>query len=102
MLNNIGVAFVKLGQYEEAANTFEHCMEERGDFSTGLNLVLTTYCLEDPDKMKEAFQRLVDIPLLIDSEFKESVSEQMGIYRIYSNIGVYTIIFRSLSPMYHY
>uniref|UniRef100_A0A0N5AKE9 TPR_REGION domain-containing protein n=1 Tax=Syphacia muris TaxID=451379 RepID=A0A0N5AKE9_9BILA len=70
ILNNIGVAFIKLGEYEEAANTFGFCLEERGDYGTALNMILTAYCLEDVDKMKESFQQLVDIPRFIDDEPK--------------------------------
>ena len=74
ILNNIGVAFIKLGEYEEAANTFGYCMEERADYGTALNLILTAYCLENVDKMKESFQQLVDIPRFVDDEPKYIVS----------------------------
>uniref|UniRef100_A0A914DVC1 Intraflagellar transport protein 88 homolog n=1 Tax=Acrobeloides nanus TaxID=290746 RepID=A0A914DVC1_9BILA len=70
MLNNIGIALVKLGKYEDALVTFEECMDFHGDYSTALNLILAAYCLDDNEKMREAFQRLVDIPLLIDDEHK--------------------------------
>ena len=73
-MNNIGVAFIKCGEYEEAANTFGYCMEERGDYCTALNLILTSYCLEDVEKMKESFQQLVDIPVFIDEESKYTVT----------------------------
>lgn len=70
MLNNIGIALVKLGKYEDALATFEECMDFHGDYATALNLILAAYCLDDNEKMREAFQRLVDIPLLIDDEHK--------------------------------
>jgi intraflagellar transport protein 88 len=73
ILNNIGVAFVKLGKYDEAGSTFEHCMEEKAQFSTGLNLILCAYTLDDRDKMKDAFQRLLDIPLDIDDDVDKEV-----------------------------
>ncbi|KAK6042391.1 tetratricopeptide repeat protein [Cooperia oncophora] len=38
ILNNIGVAFIKMGKYDEAMSTFEHCVEERADFKTALNM----------------------------------------------------------------
>uniref|UniRef100_A0A914XBJ9 Intraflagellar transport 88 n=1 Tax=Plectus sambesii TaxID=2011161 RepID=A0A914XBJ9_9BILA len=70
ILNNIGVAFVKLGKYDEAGSTFEHCMEEKPEFRTGLNLILCAYTLEDREKMKDGFQRLLDIQLDVDDDDK--------------------------------
>ncbi len=70
-MNNIGVTLIKLGKYEEALGAFEDCLDAYGDYETALNLVLAAYCLEDDDKMRESFQRLVDIPLLIDEEQKD-------------------------------
>uniref|UniRef100_A0A915BR99 Tetratricopeptide repeat-like domain-containing protein n=1 Tax=Parascaris univalens TaxID=6257 RepID=A0A915BR99_PARUN len=85
ILNNIGVAFIKCGEYDEAANTFEHCMEEKGDYGTALNLILTAYYLEDIERMKDAFQRLVDIPLLIDDEPKYMEQEDFLLAQLISN-----------------
>ncbi|VDK87057.1 unnamed protein product [Litomosoides sigmodontis] len=70
IMNNIGVAFIKCGEYNEADSTFEYCMNEQGNYNTALNFILTAYCLNDSDKMKDGFQRLLDIPLLIDDETK--------------------------------
>ncbi|VDP49179.1 unnamed protein product, partial [Heligmosomoides polygyrus] len=73
ILNNIGVAFIKMGKYDDAMSTFEHCVEERADFKTALNMVLTAYCLEDADRMRDGFQKLLDVPLDDDEENKPSV-----------------------------
>ncbi|TKR92804.1 hypothetical protein L596_007383 [Steinernema carpocapsae] len=70
MMNNIGVAFIKLGNYTEALDTFEHSLNDRADYTTALNLILTAYCLDNVEKMSEAFQKLLDIPLMIDDEPK--------------------------------
>ncbi|CAG9538646.1 unnamed protein product [Cercopithifilaria johnstoni] len=70
IMNNIGVAFIKCGEYDEADSTFEYCMNEKSNYNTALNFILTAYCLNDIDKMKDGFQRLLDIPLLIDDETK--------------------------------
>lgn len=72
-MNNIGVALIKCGEYNEADNIFEHCMNEQGNYNTALNFILTAYCLNDIDKMKDGFQRLLDIPLLIDDDTKYAV-----------------------------
>ncbi|KAK0425986.1 hypothetical protein QR680_009488 [Steinernema hermaphroditum] len=70
MMNNIGVAFIKLGNYAEALDTFEHSLNDRADYTTSLNLILTAYCLDNVEKMREAFQKLLDVPLMIDDEPK--------------------------------
>uniref|UniRef100_A0A1I7XXS8 Intraflagellar transport protein 88 homolog n=1 Tax=Steinernema glaseri TaxID=37863 RepID=A0A1I7XXS8_9BILA len=70
MMNNIGVAFIKLGNYSEALDTFEHSLNDRADYTTALNLILTAYCLDNVEKMREAFQKLLDVPLMIEDEPK--------------------------------
>ncbi len=35
ILQNIGAVFVKMGQYADAINSFEHIMNEQPDFKTG-------------------------------------------------------------------
>nr|CAD2124110.1 unnamed protein product [Meloidogyne enterolobii] len=70
ILSNIGVAMVRLGRYEDALSSFEESLELNGrsaaDYSTALNLIMAAYCLGNEEKMRESFQRLVDIPILID------------------------------------
>lgn len=69
-MNNIGVTFVKMNKYDEAISTFENCMEEKPDFRAGLNLILCASTLEDREKMREGFQRLLEIQLDVDDEDK--------------------------------
>ncbi|CAJ0948651.1 unnamed protein product, partial [Mesorhabditis belari] len=88
ILNNIGVAFIKMGKYDDAANTFEHCVEERADYSTALNLVLTAYCLEDVDRMRDAFQRLLDVPLDIDDEPKPQDKDDVLMSQVLNSDGL--------------
>lgn len=38
VMNNIGVAFIMLGNYDEALATFEHCSSEEQDLDSALNL----------------------------------------------------------------
>ncbi|EJD75140.1 OSM-5 protein [Loa loa] len=85
IMNNIGVAFIKCGEYDEADSTFEHCMNEKGNYNTALNFILTAYCLNDIDKMKDGFQRLLDIPLLIDDETKYMDQHDYLISQMISN-----------------
>lgn len=61
--HNIGILFVKMGQYSDAATSFEFIMAEKGDIRSGLHLVLCYYALGDTEKMKKAFQYLLDVPI---------------------------------------
>ncbi|VDM08134.1 unnamed protein product [Wuchereria bancrofti] len=85
IMNNIGVAFIKCGEYDEADSTFEHCMNEKGNYNTALNFILTAYCLNDIEKMKDGFQRLLDIPLLTDDETKYMDQQDFLISQMISN-----------------
>ncbi|KAK5981107.1 OSM-5 [Trichostrongylus colubriformis] len=85
ILNNIGVAFIKMGKYDEAMSTFEHCVEERADFKTALNMVLTAYCLEDADKMRDGFQKLLDVPLDDDEENKPHDKDDVLMSQVLNN-----------------
>uniref|UniRef100_A0A915LF34 Intraflagellar transport protein 88-like protein n=1 Tax=Meloidogyne javanica TaxID=6303 RepID=A0A915LF34_MELJA len=79
ILSNIGVAMVRLGRYEDALSSFEESLELSGrsaaDYSTALNLIMAAYCLGNEEKMRESFQRLVDIPILIDENKQQQVIE---------------------------
>ncbi|RCN31242.1 tetratricopeptide repeat protein, partial [Ancylostoma caninum] len=85
ILNNIGVAFIKMGKYDDAMSTFEHCVEERADFKTALNMVLTAYCLEDADRMRDGFQKLLDVPLDDDEENKPSDKDDVLMSQVLNN-----------------
>ena len=73
-MQNIGITFVKLDQYNDAITSFEHIMAEEPDFQTGFNLILCYYALGDRDKMKRTFQKLLSIDLKIDDEDKYILS----------------------------
>ena len=58
-MHNIGILFVKMGQYSDACTSFEWIMSEQGDFKTGLHLVLCYYATGDKDMMKKGdFEQL--------------------------------------------
>ncbi|XP_053687048.1 intraflagellar transport protein 88 homolog [Sabethes cyaneus] len=61
--HNIGILFIKMGQYSDAATSFEFIMSEKGDLKTGLHLILCYYALGDVEKIKHAFQLLLDIQI---------------------------------------
>ncbi|KAJ3080764.1 Intraflagellar transport protein 88, partial [Quaeritorhiza haematococci] len=67
IMRNIGIAFVRIGQFQDAITSFEAIMEGNADFNTGFNLILCYFALGDKDRMKKGFQRLVSIrPVSID------------------------------------
>lgn len=70
IMQNIGVAFVRLGQYSDAITSFEHIMSESPNIKTGFNLILCYYAIGDRERMKKTFQKLISVPLGIDDEEK--------------------------------
>lgn len=53
IMHNIGILFVKMGQYSDACTSFEWIMSEQPDFKTGLHLVLCYYALGDKDRTRK-------------------------------------------------
>lgn len=39
-MQNIGLLFVKMGQYNDACTSFEFVMQEKPDFKTGIDLLI--------------------------------------------------------------
>lgn len=70
IMQNIGVVFVRMGQYSDAITSFEHIMSESPNIRTGFNLILCYYAIGDRERMKKAFQKLITVPLGIDDEDK--------------------------------
>ena len=70
IMQNIGIVFVKMGQYNDAITSFEHIMSEAPSFKTGFNLILCYFALGDREKMKKAFQKLLTVDLKVDDEDK--------------------------------
>lgn len=58
---NIGVLFVRMGQYADAASSFEFIMSERPDIRSGIHLVLCYYAMGDVEKIKSTFRSLCDV-----------------------------------------
>lgn len=69
-MKNIGIVFVKMGQYNDAITSFEHIMSEQPDYITAFNLILCYYASGDRDKMKRTFQRLLQVDLNLEDEDK--------------------------------
>lgn len=72
--HNIGIILIKMGQYSDAATSFEFIMSEKCDFKTGLHLILCYYALGDANEMKRSFQMLLDIPMEFDNDKEKFVN----------------------------
>jgi len=81
ILRNIGVAFIKLGQFQDAIEAFEQIMETLPDFQAGFNLVLCYYALGDKEKQKKGFANLIGIrqPQMDDAEEDSPTREQAAL-----------------------
>ncbi|XP_046866865.1 intraflagellar transport protein 88 homolog [Drosophila willistoni] len=68
---NIGVLFVRMGQYADAASSFEFIMSERADVKNGIHLLLCYYAMGDVEKIKNTFRILCDVqPAESDSDLE--------------------------------
>lgn len=70
IMQNIGVAFIKTGQYTDAISSFEHIMSTSPNLKAGFNLILCYFATGDREQMKKAFQKLIAVPLEIDDDDK--------------------------------
>jgi len=61
IMRNIGNAFTRLGQYQDAIGSFESIMEGCPDLQTGFNLVVCYYALGDRERTKKGFARLLSV-----------------------------------------
>lgn len=64
IMRNIGNAFVKMGQFADAIQSFEEIIDAgTEDFQVGFNLLVCYYALGDAEKMKKGFSKLASLPL---------------------------------------
>jgi len=61
ILRNIGNAFVRLGQFQDALSSYEQIMESAPDVHTGFNLVLCYYALGDRERQRRGFTKLLSV-----------------------------------------
>lgn len=70
IMHNIGILFVKMGQFSDACTSFEWIMSEQPEFRTGLHLVLCYYAMGDKDRTKKGFQQLLEVAMENEDEDK--------------------------------
>ena len=68
IMRNIANAFVRLGQFQDAIQSYEAVMDTAADSQTGFNLIVCYYARGDKDKMKKGFLQLLSVPLFGDEE----------------------------------
>ncbi|KAJ3015302.1 Intraflagellar transport protein 88 [Thoreauomyces humboldtii] len=67
IMRNIGNAFIRMGQFQDAITSFEAIMEGSPDYHAGFNLILCYFALGDRDRMKKSLQRLMAVrPVAIE------------------------------------
>jgi len=71
IMRNIGNAFVRMGQFQEAIANYEAIMVGNADFQSGFNLIVCHYALDDAEQMKKSFSRLLDISVVGKSDDDE-------------------------------
>jgi len=77
IMRNIGNAFVRLGQFQDALASYEQIMEGSPDLQTGFNLVLCYYALGDKERMRKGFSRLLSVRQVgLDAEDLEQADMQ--------------------------
>ncbi|KAF2973715.1 hypothetical protein EK904_004557 [Melospiza melodia maxima] len=70
IMENIGVAFIKTGQYVDAISSFEEIMNISPNLKAGFNLILCYFAIGNGEQMKKAFKNLIEVPLEVDYEDK--------------------------------
>lgn len=63
IFRNIGNSFVKLGQFQDAIESYESVMNGSADIQTAFNLMLCLFARGDKEKMKKHFMKMLSIPI---------------------------------------
>jgi len=89
ILRNIGNAFVKLGQFQDAIESFEIVMTGTPDMQSAFNLLLCLYARGDKDKMRRHFSKMMtitvpgmtddDLEKLNNNEVQDATSERQDL-----------------------
>lgn len=78
IFRNIGNSFVKLGQFQDAIESYDSVMQGTPDIQTAFNLMLCLYARGDKEKMKRHFVKMLSIPIPgMTEEEEEKHSEEV-------------------------
>ena len=78
IFRNIGNAFVKLGQFQDAVDSYDSIMAGSADIQTAFNLLLCLYVRGDKEKMKRHFLKMLSIPIVGMTDDDEDKVEEDG------------------------
>ena len=80
IFRNIGNAFVKLGQFQDAVDSYESIMTGSADIQTAFNLMLCLFARGDKEKMRRHFAKMLTIPVVgLSEEEEEEKTDANGV-----------------------
>lgn len=82
IMRNIANCFVKMGQYNDAVESFESIMQGEPDHKVAFNLILCYYALGENEKMKKTYTQLlmIEIPGNTEEDEELATQEEKGPY----------------------
>lgn len=60
---NIGHAYIKLGQFQDAITQYEQILKGSPDHKTAFNLIICLYATGDKMRMKDCFTSMITNPI---------------------------------------
>ena len=78
IFRNIGNAFVKLGQFQDAVDSYDSIMVGSADIQTAFNLLLCLYVRGDKEKMKRHFIKMLSVPVMGMTDDDEEKVDEAG------------------------
>jgi intraflagellar transport protein 88 len=76
---NIANAFVKMGQFQDAIDSYDSVIAGSPDIQTAFNLLLCLYARGDKEKMKKHFTKMLSIPIPgMTEDDEEKASESIA------------------------
>ena len=75
IMGNIGTAFVRMGQYQDAVQALDSVVENIPDPVAAFNLLVCMHALGDSERMQTAFLKLLGIKAKSEVEEVEEVEE---------------------------
>jgi intraflagellar transport protein 88 len=68
---NIGHAYVKMGEFQNAITSYEHILKSTPNHKTAYNLIICLYATGDKLRMKDCFTSMIKNPAEDESEGEE-------------------------------
>ncbi len=79
ILRNIGLSFIRMGQYQDAVQALDSVVENIQDSVSAFNLLVCMYALGDCERMQTAFLKLLGIKTGVELEEEGEEGEEGGI-----------------------